>query len=135
MSHASTYVAYKGRKVDLSREVWVYRNLRSGKKCGRWSIMQDGLVVGHAGDVSLVNARFLVREAGRQRAIRENRRNVHAFVIGTLVDSWPKGALDFWSVFYDHRKFTGFVTSEGLRPVVSGELVNLGAKCFVANPK
>ncbi len=43
-----------------------------------------GRVVYHADQVFLNNCRFVVSEAGRQRVIREQRKNVHAFVRGTL---------------------------------------------------
>lgn len=34
----------------------------------------------------LTGAKFIVSEAGRQRVLKEKRKNVHAFVIGELVD-------------------------------------------------
>ena len=37
--------------------------------------------------VLLSNVKFVVRQGGRKRALKERRRNVHAFVIGTLTDS------------------------------------------------
>lgn len=45
------------------------------------------LVVGHASAVLLTGVRFIVRESGRQRVIREGRKNVHAFVEGELIDA------------------------------------------------
>ncbi|MBA4172816.1 MAG: hypothetical protein C0511_09230 [Hyphomicrobium sp.] len=43
-----------------------------------------GRVIMHRDFVALTDVTFRVREAGRQRVIREGRKNVHAFVIGTL---------------------------------------------------
>ena len=64
--------------------VQVYRNLNNGLIS-----IQDlstGLVLGHASAVDLQEATFIVREAGRQQVIREQRKNVHAFVRGKVVD-------------------------------------------------
>ena len=64
--------------------VQVYRNLNNGLIS-----IQDlstGLVLGHASAVDLQEANFIVREAGRQQVIREQRKNVHAFVRGKVID-------------------------------------------------
>ena len=64
--------------------VQVYRNLNNGLIS-----IQDlstGLVLGHASAVDLQRATFIVREAGRQQVIREQRKNVHAFVRGKVID-------------------------------------------------
>lgn len=60
----------------------VYRNLHNDM----WSIRNaaTGLVIGHALFVKLVTPKFIVREAGRQRVLQEQRKNVHAFVEGGL---------------------------------------------------
>ena len=66
----------------------VYRNITTGKisiqqrnETGNW------YVVGHADDVILHNPRFLVSESGRQRVLRKQQKNVHAYVTGNLIDS------------------------------------------------
>tara|TARA_R100001086_G_C11756193_1_gene236794 strand:- start:80 stop:493 length:414 start_codon:yes stop_codon:yes gene_type:complete len=46
--------------------------------------MQKGRVVDHRDQVLIHNAEFRVREGGRQRVIKERKKNVHAFVVGTL---------------------------------------------------
>ena len=64
--------------------VQVYRNLNNGLIS-----IQDlstGLVLGHASAIDLQEASFIVREAGRQQVIREQRKNVHAFVRGKVID-------------------------------------------------
>ena len=63
--------------------VQVYRNLHNGLIS-----IQDlstGLVLGHADAIDLEEANFIVREAGRQQVIREQRKNVHAFVRGKVI--------------------------------------------------
>jgi len=46
--------------------------------------MQNGLVVDHAEAVTISNAKFVVRPAGRAKVLAEKRKNVHAFVVGEL---------------------------------------------------
>lgn len=43
-----------------------------------------GRVIKHADEVDLVDVTFRVREGGRQKVLREKKKNVHAFVIGTM---------------------------------------------------
>lgn len=69
------------------RRVEVYFNLH--KKC--LSVRHRGLVIGHAAAVELADVTFAVSEAGRQRVLRDGRKNVHAFIRGTLVSSVPHG--------------------------------------------
>lgn len=76
-----SYKSYKGRKVDNSKPVMVYKNLHNGL----FSIKQGGLVVGHALSLRLNNVLFQVNEAGRQRVIKEKKKNVHAYICGNLL--------------------------------------------------
>lgn len=71
---------YKNRMCDMTRRVQVYRNLNNQK----FSITQDKLVVGHADSLVLAGCVFLVQEKGRQRVIRDQKKNVHAYVNGLL---------------------------------------------------
>ena len=76
------YQSYKNRKIDLLQKVMVYKNLHNGL----FSIKQSGLVVAHVKNLVLTNVSFSVSESGRQRVIKEKRKNVHSFVIGEIVD-------------------------------------------------
>jgi len=60
----------------------VYKNLHKNT----WSIRdrQTGKVVEHSDVVHLVDAKFVVQPAGRQRVLRTRQKNIHAFVRGTL---------------------------------------------------
>lgn len=76
-------VPYKGRKINLDKPVDVYRCLN--RRDGKWySIRQDGLVVAHARALMLTDAKFKINDNGRKRAILSKRRNVHAYVRGTI---------------------------------------------------
>ena len=70
----------------IGRKVKVYRNLHKDT----WSLMaadgpERGRVIGYADQVELDAPELRVGEASRQRAVREGVRNVHAFVVGTLL--------------------------------------------------
>ena len=69
------------------QRVKVYFNLH--KKV--WSILHmtpnGWRLWGHSPRVILADVQWKVSEAGRQRVLRERRKNVHAFAIGTLLDN------------------------------------------------
>lgn len=95
--------------------VFVYRNLH--KDC--WSVkalegLNKGRVIAHMKDVTLWNCTFKVSEAGRQRVVREQRKNVHAGVVGYIDDS-----LHGWNavtstipVTYNPYKYDSFVRAD-----------------------
>lgn len=64
------------------RKVRCYWNLH--RKC--WSVQDAATrkVIGHATQVLLRDVTFTVSAAGRERVLREQRKNVHAFACGTL---------------------------------------------------
>lgn len=68
--------------IDPDKPVRVFRNW----KLGCYSIMQGGVLKASALQVRLADVEFLVRASGRERMLRLNRRNVHAYAIGRLVD-------------------------------------------------
>ena len=74
---------FKNRTIDPSIKIFVYQNLH--KKM--WSIKQTGLVVAHADSLFMREAKFTVSEVGRQRVIKEKKKNVHAGIVGYLAAS------------------------------------------------
>lgn len=77
-----------------------------------------GRVIGHTSEICLKDAVFKVSEAGRQRVLREQRKNVHAGVVGTVA-SWTDAPHDDngKSVTYNPYKFDSFVTVEDHAPI------------------
>lgn len=75
-----------------SMKVRVYRNLT--KKCLSVQTMTDKgwRVTRHVQSISLKDATFKVSEAGRQRVIRDRRKNVHAIVEGYETDSFDESS-------------------------------------------
>jgi hypothetical protein len=67
-------------KINLNKPIKVYRNLH--KQC--WSVQQDGLVKAHTNSIKLFDCEFIVNQAGREKVIKERRKNVHAFIKGYI---------------------------------------------------
>jgi hypothetical protein len=65
-------------------KVRVYRNLH--KKCLSVQAKVNGAwkVIDHVDQITLVDVSFKVSQAGRDRVLREKRKNVHAYVCGTV---------------------------------------------------
>lgn len=77
---------FSGRDPHASQWVAVYKNLNRG---GAWSIRaQDGprkgLVVGHAEEVSVIDATMHVGRTAQQMIAAGGHRQVHAWIIGRL---------------------------------------------------
>ena len=70
------------KKPQERMTVEVYRNLH--KDC--WSVRNpiNGLVLFHTDAIHLSDAKFVVHQSGRSRVIQEKRKNVHAFIKGTI---------------------------------------------------
>ena len=105
-------------KLDESKKVFVYKNLH--KDC--WSIKQDGLVKAHTDNVTLYNVMMKVNQRGRERTIREQRKNVHAGISGYLSskffsDAWDDIAEDeLIEITYNPYKYASFVDRSTKKP-------------------
>jgi hypothetical protein len=77
-----------------------------------YSVAHNNRVVGYTSAINLVNVTFKVSETSRQRVLRERRKNVHAFVEGTVtLESLPEVET---FVEYDPYVFRGFVVTGDL---------------------
>ncbi len=107
--------------IDKNLPVRVFKNL----KYGCYSIMQRGVIRASAKQVRLSDVEFRVRESGRQRMLREKRKNVHAFAVGRLVDYVHPGdarelvRMEGRDAFYDPYRYPSFVDCETKVPVTS----------------
>lgn len=72
--------------IDESRKVFIYKNLH--KNC--WSVKQDGLVKMHTHDLSLFDCSFRVNAKGREKVLKEKRKNVHAGISGYIDLPWEE---------------------------------------------
>mgnify|MGYP001304335971 FL=1 len=83
-------------KIDPNKKIEVYFNLH--KKT--WSVRQSGRVVGHTDSIQVRNPQYVVSQKGNERVRREQKKNVHAFVRGYVVDGLP--------IFPDKQKFVSY---------------------------
>lgn len=95
-------------------QVRVYYNLHRHTFSIQHKTPKGWRVRAYADEVMLKDVTFTVSEKGRQRVIREGRKNVHAYVVGTLVDTLPECEVD---VTYNPYKYSSFVEAVTLQPV------------------
>jgi len=99
----------------------VHRNLTRGG----YSVRHRQRVIRHADEALLRNVEFVVRQEDRERGLREGKRYVHAFALGTLVDgeTMPSGEIGI-RVNYHPKLHSTFTSADG-EPVYRASLVRL----------
>jgi hypothetical protein len=120
----------------IGQRVKVYYNLHKHT----FSVQKNNIVVLHADYVKLNNVEFKVRQRGMEKVRQEKSKNVHAFVIGNLVDyckypcdeipEEPTGNI----VTYNPYRFDSFVYQDTELPVYNAtevDLINSRNKLFV----
>ena len=92
---------------NLHKHLFSVRSARSGR------------VILHTDKVHIHNPEFVVRQGGRQRVLREGKKNVHAFVRGeiTYFTDFDPDYLDYTLVAYNPYKHETFVDVCDVRPV------------------
>jgi hypothetical protein len=121
--------------------VQVYYNLH--KKC--LSVRHKGIVIAHTREIVLTDAKFHVQPAGREKVLREKRKNVHAYVSGKLtiiLDEFGRTAKNiraFERVLNDSKRVTynpyknkTFVDKSNNEIVNSAEVVHIADKVITA---
>ena len=103
--------------------VEVYWNLH--KKCFSVRDCKTGRVVGHTDILWLKNPKFIVRKSGRDRVLREGRKNVHAFVRGDYGTSKEAFWFEWRDATYNPYKYSTFVDRETEKPLDSAKYVML----------
>ena len=120
----------------IGKKVMVYYNLHKHT----FSVTYDSKVIMHADYVKLGDVEFRVRKGGKEKVRDEKRKNVHAFVIGKLLDycEYPCDDLPVTNfkniVTYDPYKFDTFVYKDSEDPVYYAkevDMVNSKNKIFV----
>ena len=109
-------------------KVFVYFNLH--KRVFSVKALQGvnkGRVIGHMTNVVLDGVQFKVSQAGRERVLREKKKNVHAGVVGFL--SSVSAAADMREyntpISYNPYKYCTFVKRDGETPVSSANHVRM----------
>ena len=112
-------------KQTAPMKVRVYFNLHKKlysvqeKVDGRWKVVE------HTNNINLVNATFKVSEAGRQRILRENKKNVHAYIVGERWPFIPKSFCYRDEVSYNPYKAAHFIVKDLELPLDKAKYVQI----------
>ena len=113
----------------------VYFNLH--KKCFSVVALEGenkGRVIAHRQSIILHDVEFKVSEAGRQRVIREQRKNVHACCVGRWEgemgenSTLPMSTKKPQPVTYNPYKYSSFVCKETEQPIYQAKVALLKDK-------
>lgn len=120
--------------------VEVYRNLhKSTADTPVYSVRDTRTrhVIDHAAVVWMRDAVFRVSEAGRQRVLREKRKNVHAVVRGQRMDDAPDLPAEHAWRRATYNPYTGpsFTDRETGQPVHTSSLVCIGDEGILYTPE
>ena len=102
---------------------FVYYNLH--KHCWSLKNWKSKRVEDHADTVVLFDCTFKVSEAGRQRVLKEQRKNVHAGVLGDAYADEAIGEIPHWfdEITYNPYKYSSFVKKSTEAPIKSAAIV------------
>jgi hypothetical protein len=98
---------------------------------------KTGLVEHRANTVILENCNFKVSKSGRMRVLKEQRKNVHAGVVGTILgltddtdimDVYKSSYFKLREITYNPYKYDSFVYKDSLKPIFEADKVILSGK-------
>lgn len=105
--------------------VQVYYNINLSRKLKQplFSIrdVKTKKVIGHDTNIVIENAIFKVSEKGRQRVLKERKKNVHALIQGKLVHTTTTTQTN--EVTYNPYKHSTFVYKDNNTPIYHSNLV------------
>lgn len=120
----------------IGKRVMVYYNLHKHT----FSVTYKSKVILHADYVKLGDVEFRVRKGGKEKVRTEKSKNVHAFVIGELLDycQFPCEKMpsddDNKVVTYNPYKYDSFVYKDSEEPIYTAkevDMINKKNKVFV----
>jgi hypothetical protein len=122
----------------IGKKVMVYYNLHKHT----FSVRYNNKIILHADYVKLRDVEFRIRKGGKERVRSEKQKNVHAFVIGNIIDyceypcnNIPNPTSDM-AVTYNPYKYDSFVIKNTEEPIYHAnevEMINLKDKIFIIN--
>jgi len=117
--------------LDTDKRVQVYRNLHTGT----WSVRQGGIVKLHTDYICLKGVQYRVGQKGRERVIREQKKNVHAYVSGFICSTHEINGTDLKAkgVRYNPYKYSTFVNSDD-EPIYNSKFVDMYAVVDTGSP-
>ena len=117
-------------------KVRIYYNFRKKifsvqeKVNGSWKVTE------HTNEIFLRNVEFKVSEAGRQRVLKDKRKNVHAFILGERFPFIPKSFVYRDEVSYNPYKGENFIVVSEQKPLDWAKYVAIvGGKVIALIPE
>ena len=106
-------------------KVRIYWNLHQKM----YSVVFKGRVVSHMTDITLEDVQFVVRQSGREKVLRDKKKNVHAFVVGKIIndnEGWfPQENYD--TISYNPYKNNTFQNVTRDEPIFKARVVALSS--------
>lgn len=128
------YYDEKNMHELYGRKVRIYFNLH--KKV--WSIKdkKTNLVLGWTNKIRLINCEFKVYESGRQRVLKDRKKNVHAYVDGTIASNFYMSIRQYACAHFTYNpyKYDSFMVKDIVdrfkhreieEPVYNAEIVHM----------
>ena len=100
-----------------------YRNLNTGNMSLTQQINKSWILIGHTDNVVIEYPRFYVSERGRQRVIKENRKNIHAYCEGILIGMNPSTIPPLQEIHYCPYSQSYFSWKVTGTPLVTADLI------------
>jgi hypothetical protein len=117
----------KNKHKTFEGTVQIYYNINLSKKLKQplFSIRdaKTKKVIGHDNNIVLENAIFKVSEKGRQRVLRECKKNVHALIQGKLLHTYTTQTTQVNEITYNPYKNSTFVYKDTHTPIYRSNLV------------
>lgn len=114
--------------------VRVYFNLHKNVLSVQEKTAKGWRVAAHTPFLALENVNFKVSEAGRQRVIKQKKKNVHAFVIG-VVTNWRKMlTIPSIEVTYNPYRRGEFFRKDNGESIHRAESIMISGKNLLINP-
>jgi hypothetical protein len=108
----------------MTNPVIVYRNLLDRvRHNGKWSIKNNGKVIGHADELVLGDVRFVVKEKRRQVIAAGGHREVHAWAVGTVADQLLSEQLEAVEITYRPHECGSFFRRDNGHAISSAKYV------------
>jgi hypothetical protein len=121
--------------MELDMKVFTYFNLH--KKLFSIKALEGekkGRVIAHLPYVCIENPKFKVSKAGRERVLREQRKNVHAGVVGEFTTHLLSSDKVVWeNVRYNPYLFDSFVDDDN-KPVAFADVAFMQVKPITNKP-
>lgn len=115
--------SFKGRTIEQGQVVEVYRNLHNGLLSIR--DYKTKHVLAHCETVELQGVQFKVSQNGRERVLKEKRKNVHAYAVGRYMGN-PEQFSGTSLITYNPYKYKTFVNAS------TGQAVALADYAFLS---